>query len=54
MKIFGTAFSLTLGIWRLRFQLDLDDLADEMGAPPVTSRYSCSDSPKQRISTHRP
>jgi hypothetical protein len=54
MKIFATAFSLTLGIWRVRFQIDLDDVADEMSAPAVTSRYNCSDSPKQRISTHRP
>ncbi len=25
MKIFGTSFSLTLGSWRLRVRIDLDD-----------------------------
>jgi hypothetical protein len=25
MKIFGTSFSLTLGSWRLRIRIDLDD-----------------------------
>ena len=52
MKIFATAFSLTLGSWRLRLSIDLDDESYGV-APPPTSRYSCSESPKQRISTHR-
>jgi hypothetical protein len=54
MKIFATAFSVTLGSWRLRIAIDLDDETYESAAPPVTSRYSCSDLPKSRISTHRP
>jgi hypothetical protein len=29
MRYFGTAFSLTLGAWRLRFSLDLEDAPDE-------------------------
>lgn len=52
MKILATAFSLTLGSWRLRLSIDLDD---ESYGPvePATSRYSCSEPQKQRISTHR-
>jgi hypothetical protein len=52
MKIFATAISLTLGSWRLRLAIDLDDESYDP-KPTATSRYSCSDSPKQRISTHR-
>jgi len=33
MKYFGTSFSLTLGAWRLRFSLDLDDAPDDSLKP---------------------
>jgi hypothetical protein len=29
MKYFGTAFTLTLGSWRLRVRVDLDDEPDD-------------------------
>jgi hypothetical protein len=29
MRYFGTAFTLTLGAWRLRFSLDLEDAPDD-------------------------
>jgi len=32
MKYFGTAFTLTLGGWRLRVRVDLDDEPDERAA----------------------
>jgi hypothetical protein len=53
MKIFSTAFSLTLGNWRLRFAIDLDDETFGPERPAATSRYNYSEAPKQRISTHR-
>jgi hypothetical protein len=33
MRYFGTSFSLTLGAWRLRFSLDLEDAPDESVRP---------------------
>ena len=29
MKIIGTSFSLTLGAWRVRFSLDIEDAPDD-------------------------
>jgi hypothetical protein len=56
LKIFGTAFALTLGAWRLQLRIDLDEVTDdaEETAPPVTSRRNYSDMPSRRISMHRP
>jgi hypothetical protein len=53
MKIFATAISLTLGNWRLRIAIDLDDETFAPERTTATSRYNCSESPRQRISTHR-
>jgi hypothetical protein len=52
MKIFGTAFSLVLGAWRLRIAIDLDD-ETFAPPPPATSRHSSTEPRKQRISMHR-
>ncbi len=35
MRYFNTAFSLTLGGWRLRLRIDLDDDPEDGLAPPV-------------------
>jgi hypothetical protein len=32
MRYLGTGFSLTLGAWRLRISIDVDDAPDESGA----------------------
>jgi hypothetical protein len=53
MKIFGTAFSLVLGAWRLRIAIDLDDETFGPPAQPVTSRYSSSEPRKHHISMRR-
>ncbi len=55
LKIFGTAFALTLGAWRLQLRIDLDEVTDDAyDAPPVTSRRNYSEPPSPRISMHRP
>jgi hypothetical protein len=33
MRYLGTGFSLTLGAWRLRISIDVDDAPDDAGAP---------------------
>jgi hypothetical protein len=33
MRYFGTAFSLTLGAWRLRINIDLEDAPDDSLKP---------------------
>jgi hypothetical protein len=38
MKYLGTSFSLTLGCWRLRIRIELDDEPEDSGERPVTSR----------------
>ena len=56
LKIFGTAFALTLGAWRLQLRIDLDEVTcdADAAAPPVTSRRNYSEAPSPRISMHRP
>ena len=34
MQYFGSGFSLTLGAWRLRVSIDIEDAPDEPSAPP--------------------
>jgi hypothetical protein len=33
MRYLGTGFSLTLGAWRLRISIDVDDAPDESSLP---------------------
>ena len=56
LKIFATAFSLTLGAWRLQLRIDLDEVTDDAEAPAasVTSRRNYLEAPSPRISMHRP
>jgi hypothetical protein len=46
LKIFGTAFALTLGAWRLQLRIDLDEVTDdaEDASPFVLRRRSASPS----------
>ena len=57
LKIFGTAFSLTLGAWRLQLRVDLDEVTDDANdtapATAPTLRRNYSGAPSPRISTHR-
>jgi hypothetical protein len=35
MRYFGTGFSLTLGAWRLRISIDLEDAPDDSAVPSL-------------------
>ena len=37
MQYMGTAFSVTLGAWRLRFSLALEDAPHDCAARPLTA-----------------
>ena len=51
LKIFGTAFALTLGAWRLQLRVDLDEVTDDAG--DVISLQNYWAAPSRRTSTHR-
>ena len=38
MQYFASGFSLTLGAWRLRISIDLEDAPDETSARPVRAQ----------------
>ncbi len=54
LKIFGTAFALTLGAWRLQLRVDLDEITDDAaasldeayGAPDPRSPVTASTIPR--------
>lgn len=50
MTYLATALSLTLGAWRLRFRIDIEDALED-ARTPVTSRRTYSDSPQSRSAT---
>ena len=53
MTYLATAFSLTLGAWRIRFRIDVEDAPNDV-APALTLRRNYSDSPPSRSATRHP
>lgn len=53
MTYLATAFSLTLGAWRVRLRIDIEDAPDPAHAA-VTLQRNHSDSPPSRSATRRP
>lgn len=53
MTYLATALSLTLGAWRIRFRIDVEDALDDVSAP-ATLRRSYSGSPPSRNATRHP
>jgi hypothetical protein len=44
LKIFGTAFALTLGAWRLELRIDLDEVTDDAAEGAVLRLRSATPS----------
>ena len=53
MTYLATALSLTLGAWRIRLRIDVEDAPQEVPAP-VTLRQNYSGSPPSRSATRHP